>query len=185
MLRDRTNTERLMGMNELMNGASLTETCFNFALIPCVQEFSFNWIKNTLGAIIPLWANENTLWNGSSEIIHTHSSPYSSRQRPNQTRFLFCIFVNLWAQHNSALKLQSCPCYLLLSKAITQKQGVQFEEKDTLIMGVRDEAPSSHYGIFSNTITHPLTKILSPDNGAMKSCSTMHNCSFWNIDEWS
>ncbi len=86
--------------------------------------------------------------------------------------------LSAWRNSAQPLKLQSCPCCLLLSDAIIQKKEVQFKEKDTLIMGVRDKAPSIHYGICSNTITHPLTKIFRQDNGAMKSCSTMHNCSF-------
>lgn len=136
-------------------------------------------------------------------IMHTHYSSYTSRQRPHQTRLLVWQMAYLlltltkdqkkkhicsspWV-HNIALHsllnfshvLVICCCQKLLFR----KKGVQFKEKDTLIMGVRDKAPSSHYGICSNTITHPLTKIFRLDNGAMKSCSTMHNCSFWNIDE--
>lgn len=96
------------------------------------------------------------------------------REKNNNTR--------LWEEHNSAraLKLLLCPCHC--QKLLSKKKEIQFA-KDTLIMGARDKASWSRYGIFSNTITHPLTKIFRLDNGAMKICSTIHNCSFWNIDE--
>lgn len=138
--------------------------------------------------------------------MHSHYSSYTSKQKPHQTRLLvwqMAFFFLIWNNRsekniNSSFKKKHpsfgvetnpwnfsrvhviCYCHKLLFK-----KAVKFREKDTLIIGVRDKAPSSHYGIFSNTITHPLTKILRLDNGAMKSCSTMHNCSFWNIDEWN
>lgn len=128
--------------------------------------------------------------------MHTHQSSCTSGQISHQMILFSLIFqtinplvlkfvqkirkeYTLRFMSGSAQPLKM-PQFVLVSfcqRRLIQKKVVLFEKKDTLIRRVRDRAASSHYGIFSNAITRPQTKIFRLYNGAMKSCSTMHNCS--------
>lgn len=65
---------------------------------------------------------------------------------------------------------------LVLVKSSQSNTAASFE-KGTPLGGVRDNPLPGPARVCSSTITQALTEIFMLHNGAMKSCSTQHNCS--------